>query len=565
MRHKCFIHAAFSTVLLASTAQANIGQQLTGFFNALGGAANVSNPGAYRDQTAGYYTGGNIFARTSVHNAQLATLQPPGYRAGCGGIDMFMGAFSHLSSAELIKALKAIGSNMGSYALLLAIETMSPVIKNIVTELNDLVQKINQSNINSCEIAATTLGAVWPKSEVAQGQLCKMIGTEKKYGAFSDYAAARQECGAGGGRDKALSAAKGDPAFRSMLGTEFNLAIAALISANTGILYHALARLGLIVGLLWATILMIQGDVARFVHNWVVPLYVTLTLFFAPTCKVHIFDPVSNYRFTVANVPWGLGMVAGTISQMGDTLTQQIEKTFSLPDDLKYHKTGAVMASNLIAQSRTFQVTNADLAETLRSFMIQCVVYDALLGRKYTLDDLRNTPDIWKLATEQPSPARCFTFKEPGKGHIPEILTCQAGSARLKKLLDGDVQNAFRRFNHTLFGKPSEQLSRIPLKQYLPSAFNYMSGLGDMAKSAEDLMMQQMMIYGTVDAIETKSTALGNAPNFAVRRAYLQQRSNQETLAGVAGQKIVAMKNVLEALIYAAFIFILPLALLPSG
>lgn len=218
----------FSAFLLTQTASANIGQQLTGFFNQLGGAANVSNAGAYRDQQAGYYTGGNIFARNQVHNAQLATIQLPGYRAGCGGIDMFMGAFSHLSSQELIKALKAIGSNMGSYALLLAIETMSLVIKNIITELNDFVQKINQSNINSCELAATTMGAVWPKSEVAQGQLCKMIGTEKKYGAFSDYAAARQECGAGGGRDKTVAAAKSNPQFKSMLGTEFNLAWKAL-------------------------------------------------------------------------------------------------------------------------------------------------------------------------------------------------------------------------------------------------------------------------------------------------------------------------------------------------
>lgn len=124
-------------------------------------------------------------------------------------------------------------------------------------------------------------------------------------------------------------------------------------------------------------------------------MYVALTLFFAPTCRVHIHDAISHERFTVANVPWGLGLVAGTLSQMGDVLTREIEKTFSLPDDLKYHKTGAVMASNLIAQSRTFQVTNADLAETLRSFMNQCVVYDALLGKKYTLDDLRKTPDIW--------------------------------------------------------------------------------------------------------------------------------------------------------------------------
>jgi conjugative transfer pilus assembly protein TraH len=213
---------------LSNLASASIDRDLTQFFNKLGGSANVSNPGAYKDQTAGYYTGGNIFARNQVHTSQLATIQLPDYRAGCGGIDMFMGAFSHISSEKLIEALKAIGSNMGSYALLLAIETMSPQVKNIITELNDLVQKINQSNINSCEIAATTLGAVWPKSDAAQGHLCKMIGSEGRYGGFSDYAAARQGCGVEGKRDGILRAGSTDPRFKSMLGTEFNLAWKAI-------------------------------------------------------------------------------------------------------------------------------------------------------------------------------------------------------------------------------------------------------------------------------------------------------------------------------------------------
>ncbi len=215
-------------LLISNPAFATIGCDLTQFFNKLGGSANVSNPGAYKDQTAGYYTGGNIFARNQVYTSQLATIQLPDYRAGCGGIDMFMGAFSHISSEKLIEALKAIGSNMASYALLLAIETMSPQIKNIITELNDLAQKLNQSNINSCEIAATTLGAVWPKSDAAQNHLCKMIGSEGRYGGFSDYAAARQGCGVEGKRDGILRAGQHDPRFKSMLGTEFNLAWKAI-------------------------------------------------------------------------------------------------------------------------------------------------------------------------------------------------------------------------------------------------------------------------------------------------------------------------------------------------
>lgn len=220
---KLFLLLVFSTI-----AHADVGKDLTNYFNKLGGAANVSRGGAYQDQTAGFYTGGNLFARNQVHNSQLATIQLPSIRAGCGGIDMFTGAFSHISSDRLVESLKAIGSNAGSFALLIAVEEMTPIVKNVMTELNDWAQKINSANVNSCEIAATALGSVLPRSQYANGHMCKMIGTEGKYGGFSDYAAARQGCGAGGQTDSVIAKGEKDPRFKNMLGSEFNLAWKAI-------------------------------------------------------------------------------------------------------------------------------------------------------------------------------------------------------------------------------------------------------------------------------------------------------------------------------------------------
>jgi len=340
-------------------------------------------------------------------------------------------------------------------------------------------------------------------------------------------------------------------------------AIAALINSKTGTLYQPLVRFALIIGLAWTTTMMVYGDRSKFFGKWVIPFYAALTFLFAPTCKVMVYDPVTNHRQVVDHVPWGLGAAAGVISQIGDRMTREIEKTFSLPDDLKYQKTGAVMASNLIANARTFRITNSELRETFKDFTNQCVVYEALMGRKYTFDDLKKSDDIWSLIKANASQARSFTFKAPKKGSTPQIVTCAKGVIMLEPYLKQDVENAFQTFEGKLFGerksgKPSGQM----LKQFLPGAMNYMT---KMAKSANEHMMQQMMIHATVDSIEAKSTELGNAPNFAVRRAYLQQRANQETVAGIAAQKLIAMKNVMEALIYAAFIFILPLALLPLG
>ncbi|MGL5719264.1 MAG: conjugal transfer protein TraG N-terminal domain-containing protein, partial [Alphaproteobacteria bacterium] len=348
-------------------------------------------------------------------------------------------------------------------------------------------------------------------------------------------------------------------------------AMAVLLNGKSGTLFQPLARLGLMTGLVMATLSAIGGQQAHLITRWMLPFYLMLTLFLGPTCTVSIKDPTSRQPpFRVEHVPWGLGAVAGTLSKLGDSLTRNLERIFALPDDLAYHKTGAMLASQLIAQAQHFHIINVELSETLREFVNQCVVYDALLGRKYTLQDLKQSSNLWELVTQNPSPSRSFVFKNPGKDSKTELCTCKEGVAKLKPYLEREVQTAFQIFGDKIFGRregllkggasylnPSEQL-----KQFLPLAFGYMA---KMSKNATDLMKQQMMIYAVVDATQHKSEALGNAPNFAIRRAYLQQRAQEETLAGIAGQKLLAVKNVLEALIYASFIFLVPMVLVPAG
>src|SRR6267143_1536790 len=68
-------------------------------FNNLGTIGNYTAPGAFRGQTYNTYTGGSLFLRSPNKVYQLATIQFPYVKAGCGGIDVFGGSFSHLSAA----------------------------------------------------------------------------------------------------------------------------------------------------------------------------------------------------------------------------------------------------------------------------------------------------------------------------------------------------------------------------------------------------------------------------------------------------------------------------------
>ncbi len=342
--------------------------------------------------------------------------------------------------------------------------------------------------------------------------------------------------------------------------------IAMCMNGDTGTLFEPLKRMALILGTFWAAVSALGGDQARVLTHWIVPMAIFMNVLFVPTTSVWIHDPITHYHQKVDNVPHGLAAFASYTSKIGYHITEEVEKVFTLPDDLRYQKSGSLFASNIMQKAKSFHITNADLEENMRSFVGQCVLYDAMLGRKYTIDDLRNTDDIWGLISENPSPVRSFLWRDPKEGDAPrgrpDIISCAEGVAKINHLWALELDRSANLFGKKIFGKNGLVNPKAELLKYLPIAY---AQLGNIAKDASEIIKQQMMIYAVVEGVESNSTALGNAPNFAARRAYLQQRTTYETLGAMAGETLPIMKAVLEAIVYSFFLFVIPLSLLPSG
>src|SRR5258706_6291721 len=79
----------------------DLNAEVNDMFNNLGGIGNYTAPGAFKGQTFNTYTGGNLYLRSPNKTYQLAAVQFPSAKAGCGGIDVFRGRFSHISAPEL--------------------------------------------------------------------------------------------------------------------------------------------------------------------------------------------------------------------------------------------------------------------------------------------------------------------------------------------------------------------------------------------------------------------------------------------------------------------------------
>ncbi len=334
-------------------------------------------------------------------------------------------------------------------------------------------------------------------------------------------------------------------------------------AGHKGLFFNAFVRIGTITGLLAAFVQTLWRDQMEVVRSFFMPFVIVLFVLLTPSMKVHIIDTSMGRKiYTVDHVPFGLGFTAGLFSQIGKEITEKVEQVFSLPDDLKYHKTGAVFASNLIKNAKQFHLVDENVSENMRGFVTQCSAYDAMLGRKYTFQDLKNTDDIWGLITASPSPVRSFLWKESGQKS--QIVTCQVGAQKLNSIFGREIANSADSFGKKLFRSNSEMPInyKAEIYKYLPLSFGYLT---NSAKSAEDIIKQQIMIHSVLDGIENKSVSLGNAPNVALRKAYLQQRNTNLSLGELAADTLPVMKILLEAIIYVAFLVVFPLTLFPGG
>ena len=131
------------------------------------------------------------------------------------------------------------------------------------------------------------------------------------------------------------------------------------------------------------------------------------------------------------------------------------------------------------------------------------------------------------------SPARMFEFATrgapSGTGATTlerEIVTCQAGAARLNAQWAAELQRAGTIFGRRLFpGAATDALARAELMAALPAAHDFLIGA---SRSAGAIMRQQMVLNAVHDAGEQWAAEAGNA---AALRAYTEARAEAQTVS----------------------------------
>jgi conjugative transfer pilus assembly protein TraH len=156
-------------------AQANIDNDLTNFFNSIGGTANVTGSSAFQGQTQNVATGGSLYARLPQRSYNLANVQLPSAKAGCGGIDLFAGSFSYINAENFAAMIRNIGNNALGYAFQLAIDAVDPMIGNVLNKMREAAETMNNMNIGSCEAGQALVNGIVGKTNLAAQQGCASL------------------------------------------------------------------------------------------------------------------------------------------------------------------------------------------------------------------------------------------------------------------------------------------------------------------------------------------------------------------------------------------------------
>lgn len=216
--------------LVPAAAAANLDAEMQGMFNSLGILGNVTGPGAFRGQTMNVYTGGDLQVRAPIRNYQLWSVSLPNIRGGCGGIDAYLGSFSHINSAQFKAMLQQVGNNTVGLLFQAALASINPLIASKLEWLQNLTKDMGNFNRNSCQMASQVVNGIGGALDVNASSTCIRLAMAV-YG--DDNNAAQVRCQSNPTAVNADAKASGNADIRKVAGRNVNLVWDAL--SNTAL------------------------------------------------------------------------------------------------------------------------------------------------------------------------------------------------------------------------------------------------------------------------------------------------------------------------------------------
>ncbi len=292
----------------------------------------------------------------------------------------------------------------------------------------------------------------------------------------------------------------------------------------------------------------------------VAAMIIVINTLLIPRTEVFIEDSITKQRDKVDNLPYGFAVPIGFMENFGFILTNAFEQAFTTVGSSNYTDYGMVFGARLLQEARNWKIKTPEFAHNMDKFFRRCVMMDAAIGNKYTLNDLLSTDDVWRLVSTNTSRLRRVEMKV---GNRHELRTCyEAANEIIAPAFETEIDRLKNKYLKTDFGlarnstgvfaQRGAQTTRSFFKQNLEVVTNqYLGGTA----SAESNLRQYMMMNSMSDS----------ARSYGFARAAMTQESNWRISADLASMYLPILLSVMKGIIYASFIFMVPLMLIGGG
>ena len=327
--------------------------------------------------------------------------------------------------------------------------------------------------------------------------------------------------------------------------------------------FFSLLRITALIGIIMASVGYLKQRDPMVYAKWVLGYVLVFQLVILPKTTVAVYDISNQTNYAVDNVPVVFAATASLITTIGVGLAESYDELLSLPDELRYTKTGSLFGSKMIQAAHDFRIVNPQLKAEMDGYLRNCVVGDIRLNQKYTMDELSNSTDIASLISKQASPIRMTPVN--GKPVTCLEASQAQGTNSLRAKLNAEIKTAYTFFGINLFGRQKETSYEKLFEMTLPSTFDYYQHMTD---TSANIFMQSMMINAIGDGIAnyqafTDSTA--GVVNNQVTKAEVQHR----WAWAIAGQKaawaLPLLYSLLTLLLFGIFPIIIVMSTLPNG
>lgn len=289
-------------------------------------------------------------------------------------------------------------------------------------------------------------------------------------------------------------------------------------------------------------------------------MILVINILLIPKTSMLLHDNVTKQKDKVDNLPLGFAVPIGIMERLGDIMTASFEQGFTPVGSSNYRNYGMVFGARLISEARNFRIKTPEFAQNMDHFIRRCVVMDASMGIKYTINELFESSDVWRLVKESASPLRRVEMR---RGGSIELLTCkQAVTNIIEPAFTPEINKVIERYNKTEFARAGSLVGMLaPRGTAVASSFfkkNLETAFGEYLGSnisGETALRQYMMMNAMSDYART----------YGFARSSMMQESNWKIAGDLASVYLPMLLSIIKGLVYASFIFMVPLMIMSGG